>query len=81
MTIPARDLAERTVWTGIQAGTAALAASPVAAAVLDVEVWRAALALSGGAALTAVLTAVSVIARYRLSILPDPGSGLSQGEG
>lgn len=74
--IRARDLAERTAWTGIAAGTVALAGAVPAAAFLDVDAWRAAVALSAAAASTAVLNAVTVIARYRLSVLPDPGAGL-----
>ena len=66
--IRARDLAERTFWTAVAAGCAAL----VGVALFDIDAWRAA----GAAAATAVVNAVLVIARYRLSFLPDPGAGL-----
>ena len=63
-----RDLIERVVWTAIAAALTALIGAPI----LDVEEWRAA-ALAGG---TSAITAILVIARWRLSILPDPGAGL-----
>lgn len=66
--IRARDLAERTFWTAVAGG---LAAVPAAAA-LDVATWKMALA----AAAAAVVNAVLVIARHRLAFLPDPGAGL-----
>lgn len=59
---------ERIVWTFINAAIVNLGS----AALLDVDAWKGA-ALAGG---TAVLTYLSLIARTRLSVLPDPGDGL-----
>lgn len=67
-TIRVRDLLERIVWTAVAAALTAVVGAPI----LDVEAWRAA-AFAGG---TAAATAVLVIARWRLAILPDPGAGL-----
>lgn len=63
-----RDTIERTVWTFV---AAALAALP-SAAMLDVAAWKAA-AVAG---IAAVVNFVLLLARYRLSILPNPGEGL-----
>lgn len=66
--IRVRDLLERILWTAIAAALTAVVGAPI----LDVEAWRAAAFAAG----TSVSTAVLVIARWRLSILPDPGAGL-----
>jgi len=59
---------ERLVWTAVAAGGASLLAVPV----LGVE----ALPAAGIAALAAVVNYVTLVARARLSVLPDPGQGL-----
>lgn len=64
----AAQVAERIVWTGVSAGGGALLAGPI----LGVSAWQAA----GVAALSAVVNGVTIFARYRLSVLPDPGEGL-----
>lgn len=63
----ARDLAERVFWTFVTAALTNLAG----ATVLGIEAWKAA-AMTG---LAAAINAVLVIARWRLSVLPDPGQG------
>lgn len=68
MTPSARDLIERVVWTFVSAALAALAG----ASVLGIDAAQAALM----AGLSAAINAVLVIARWRLSVLPDPGAGL-----
>jgi hypothetical protein len=73
-----RDLLERTFWTMIAAALGTIPAAQFSAAVFDLDV--SALQTIGVAALTAASTALVngllVIARWRLSILPDPGNGL-----
>lgn len=69
------DLAERLVWTFVAAFTSALASPPLAQAAgvdLSLSAFDAAF-LAGTSAGANFLT---VIARWRLSILPDPGAGL-----
>lgn len=68
MNVKVRDLLERVWWTFV----AAVGAAAPVAAFLDVEAWKA--AVFAGA--TAAVNAVTVIARWRLSVLPDPGAGL-----
>lgn len=67
-TVRVRDLAERVVWTAISAGLGVLTISGV----IDVSALEAAFA----AAASALVNALLVIARWRLSVLPDPGAGL-----
>lgn len=62
------QVAERIVWTFIAAAGGGLLGGPL----LGVDVWQAA----GVAGLSAVVNAVTIVARKRLSILPDPGDGL-----
>ena len=59
---------ERLLWTAVAAGCAGLIGVPL----MGLDVWQAA----GLSALAAVINYVSLIARYRLSVLPDPGDGL-----
>lgn len=63
-----RDLLERVWWTVVAAGLSTLAGL----ALIDLDAIQAAAitALSGG------INAILVIARWRLSVLPDPGAGL-----
>lgn len=63
-----RDAIERIFWTAVAAAGAAV----TGAALFDVESWRAAAMAATAAAIDAVL----VIARWRLSVLPNPGAGL-----
>lgn len=63
-----RDALERIVWTAVAAAGGNLAGM----ALLDVDVWTAA-ALTG---LAAAINTVTLIARWRLSVLPNPGDGL-----
>ena len=65
-----RDLLERVLWTFVASFLGALAASPLLN--LDVSALESA-ALAG---LSAVVNVVLVVARARLSVLPDPGAGL-----
>jgi hypothetical protein len=66
MNLPA--ILERILWSAVAAGGGALVGVPL----LGIEVWQAA----GVAALGAVVNGVTQLARYRLSVLPDPGDGL-----
>lgn len=69
------DLAERLLWTFVAAFTSALVSPPVAQAV-GVDLSLSAFEAAFLAGTSAVIGFVTVIARWRLSILPDPGSGL-----
>jgi hypothetical protein len=69
------DLAERLLWTFVAAFTSALVTPPVAQAA-GVDLSLSALEAAFLAGTSAVIGFVTVIARWRLSILPDPGSGL-----
>lgn len=66
MNVPA--FLERLVWTFIAAAGGGLVGVPV----LGISAWQAA----GVAGLAAVVNAVTIFARYRLSVLPNPGEGL-----
>jgi hypothetical protein len=61
---------ERLVWTFVSAAGGALVAPAVLG--FDVATWQAA-AIAG---FSAVVNAVTQVARYRLSVLPNPGDGL-----
>lgn len=63
-----RDLLERLVWTFVAAAAGNLGAAPF----LDVDAVNAAAMAGVGALISAVL----IIARARLAVLPDPGAGL-----
>lgn len=63
-----RDLCERVFWTAVSAGLAAVPS----AALFDVASWKLAALVGAAAAVNAVL----IVARWRLSVLPDPGDGL-----
>lgn len=65
---PVRDFLERLFWTLVVTSSSGM----VASSLLDIEVWKVA-AMNG---LAAVIQAVVVFGRYRLSILPNPGEGL-----
>lgn len=69
------DLAERLVWTFVAAFTSALLSPPLAEAAgrhLSLSVLDSAV-LAGA---SAVVNFVTILARWRLSVLPDPGAGL-----
>lgn len=82
--IRARDLAERVFWTFVAAfltsllGAQALLAviEHVADVSIDVSALGAAVIAAAFAGLTAAGNVLLVIARWRLSVLPDPGAGL-----
>ena len=63
-----RDAIERIFWTAVAAAGGAVAG----AAIFEVEAWKAA----ASAACAAAIDAVLVVARWRLSVLPNPGTGL-----
>lgn len=63
-----RDTLERLVWTVVAAFTGLLAVGPI----LDISAIEAAV----GAAATAGLNFLTLIARARLAVLPSPGDGL-----
>lgn len=62
--------AERLVWTFVSAAGGALVAPALFG--FDVQVWQAAAIAGCGA----VVNAVTQFARWRLSVLPNPGEGL-----
>lgn len=63
-----RDVLERLVWTVV----AAVLTNLASVSLLDLVAWKAAVM----AGLNGLVTYVLVVARYRLSVLPDPGAGL-----
>lgn len=63
-----RDLAERLLWTVVAAALTNL----VGTGLVGLDLWQAA-ALSG---INGGFTFLLVVARWRLSVLPDPGAGL-----
>ena len=63
-----RDTLERIVWTFVAGALGAI----VGASLLDIDLWQAA-AVAG---LGDVASLVLIIARTRLSVLPNPGAGL-----
>lgn len=66
------DMVERLVWTFVAAFTSALVSPPVAqAAGLNLSLTALDAAVLAGA--SAVVNFITVVARWRLSVLPDPG--------
>ena len=63
-----RDFLERLIWTFFAASGGALAG----AALFGWPAYEAA----ASAGLAAVVNAVTIFARWRLTVLPDPGAGL-----
>lgn len=63
-----RDFLERLWWTFVVAACA----NATAAAVFDIAAWK----MAAATGLAAVLQALVVFARWRLSVLPNPGDGL-----
>lgn len=82
--IRARDLAERVFWSFVSGFLGSLIATPVMLDVienvadvqLDVSTLGALVISAAFAGFTAAANVVLVIARWRLSVLPDPGAGL-----
>lgn len=75
--VRAVDLAERVLWTFVAAFTSALVSPPLAqAAGIDLSLTALEAAFVAGA--SAVVNLVTVIARWRLSVLPDPGAGFAR---
>ena len=66
----AKDTIERIVWTFVAVALGSLGVNDLLS--LDLAVWQAA-ALAGGAAVVNLLT---LIARARLAVLPNPGDGI-----
>lgn len=75
-----RDLLERLVWTFVAAFLTTLLAALAAGATgsIDLSAIQSALAAAALAGLIAVGNFVLIIARWRLSILPNPGEGLTR---
>lgn len=67
MNATVRNIAERLLWTVVSAALAAVLAAPV----VGVDAVQAA----GMAALVALINGVLLVARWRLSVLPDPTTG------
>lgn len=65
-----QQVAERIVWTFVAAAGGSLIAPAIFS--FDVSALEAALIAGTGA----VVNAVTIYARHRLSVLPDPGDGL-----
>ncbi len=82
--IRARDLAERVFWTFVAAFLGSLVGAPLVLQVLegladvsiDISALQAILVSATFAGVTAAANVLLVIARWRLSVLPDPGAGL-----
>lgn len=79
-----RDALERLLWTFVAAFLGALLGSPILVEVIEVAadvpvdlslLWLA-LVSAMLAGLVAVANAILIIARYRLSVLPNPGEGM-----
>lgn len=75
-----RDLLERLVWTFVAAFLTTLLAALAAGAggAIDLSAIQSAAAAAALAGLIAVGNFVLVIARWRLSVLPNPGEGLTK---
>jgi hypothetical protein len=65
-----RDFAERQLWTFV----ASAGANLVGVTFMEVAPWKGA-ALAG---IAAVVQSVTLVARTRLAVLPDPGKGFGQ---
>jgi hypothetical protein len=65
-----RDLIERVFWTGV----VSVITNIVGALAFGVDAWKAALL----SAIAPTLNAVLVVARWRLSVLPDPGAAVAE---
>lgn len=79
-----RDTLERLFWTFVAGFLGSLVGAPALVNVieatadvdLDLGVWQTALVSATFAGLTAVTNFLLLFARYRLSVLPNPGDGL-----
>lgn len=68
--IRTRDIVERVGWAFVVGSLTNLAGVTL----LGVEAWKGAV-LAG---LTAVINAILAVARWRLSVLPDPGAAVAE---
>lgn len=75
MSSKTRDFLERLLWTFVAAFLGIL----VPASVSDLSAWQSILASAALAGGVAVANSVLIFARYRLSVLPDPGDGIPGG--
>jgi hypothetical protein len=66
----ARDFCERLFWTAL----AATGGNLTAAALFDLSAWK----MAAATGLVAAIQCVSVFARWRLSVLPNPGQMFEQ---
>lgn len=75
-----RDLLERLVWTFVAAFLTTFLAALAAGAggAIDLSAIQSAAAAAGLAGLIAVGNFVLIVARWRLSVLPNPGEGLTR---
>lgn len=75
-----RDLLERLVWTFVASFLTTLLAALAAGAggAIDLSAIQSGLVAAALAGLIAVGNSLLVIARWRLSILPNPGEGLTR---
>lgn len=73
-----RDLLERAIWTGVAAGLSAPTVIEITTSITTGNVTTLQLAALSvlSAVVTALVNALTVIARYKLEILPDPGAGI-----
>lgn len=69
MKIRTKDVTERVFWTFVVGALSNL----LGVTLLDIELWKAAV-LAG---LSAVLTYMLALGRWRLSVLPDPGAAVA----
>ena len=74
------DLAERLVWTFVPPSPRPLVSPPPAEAA-GVEMSLSTLDAAFVAGTSAVVNFLTVVARWRLSVLPDPGMGLHRNQG
>jgi hypothetical protein len=79
-----RDTIERLAWTFVAGFIAALLGAPAVVNLLenfatvdiDINMWEAVIVSAVFAGLTDVANFVLIVARWRLSVLPNPGEGV-----
>ena len=77
------DALERLLWTFVSAAVGSFVATPLTVSIvegatdatIDLSAVQAALLSAVAAGFIAVMNAVLILARWRLSVLPDPGRG------
>lgn len=72
-----RDALERLGWTSLQGFLAGGAVSAIATNPFDGDAWHVAAAAGATALATTAVAAGTLIARWRLARLPDPGHALT----